>query len=190
METMPTTMPTNLQLVQTRKRGQMNRIRAIALGLAAFAASAALSRGAWAQETTGRITGRVTDKDTGAAMGGVTVIVQGPQGEDATVTDDKGQYQFTSLTIGTYVLRYYVANTSTQVEQPNVSVSALKTVRVNNARSNAVQTRRFQTFVPIQLSQRGESSVPASHGCTITSSPSRSRSRHSAASARCALSSN
>jgi len=59
----------------------------------------------------------VTDKDTGAPMAGVTVIVQGPQGEDATVTDEKGAYRFSSLTVGTYVIRYYAANTSTQVEQ-------------------------------------------------------------------------
>ena len=36
-------------------------------------------------------------------MAGVTVIVQGPQGEDATVTDAKGVYQFSSLAVGTYV---------------------------------------------------------------------------------------
>jgi hypothetical protein len=143
-------MPTNLLLQtvsQTRKRGQMNRIRGIVLGLAVLAVSAALGRTAWAQETTGRVTGRVTDKDTGAPMGGVTVIVQGPQGEDATVTDDKGQYQFTNLAVGTYVIRYYVANTSTQVEQPGVSVSAEKTVRVNAKIASTAAAAAQQTYV-------------------------------------------
>ena len=35
------------------------------------------------------------------ALGGVTVVLQGPQGEDATLTDDKGVYNFTSLPVGT-----------------------------------------------------------------------------------------
>jgi hypothetical protein len=132
------------RLLQTRKGGQMNRIRgAIVLGLAVLAVSTT----AWAQETTGRVTGRVTDQDTGAAMSGVTVIVQGPQGEDATITDAKGQYQFTSLSVGTYVLRFYVANTATQVEQPNVKVSAEKTVRVNVKIAAAAQAAAQQTYV-------------------------------------------
>jgi hypothetical protein len=134
--------------LKTRKRGQMNRIRgAIVLGLAVLAVSTALSRAAWAQETTGRVTGRVTDKDSGAPMGGVTVIVQGPQGEDATVTDDKGHYQFTGLAVGTYVIRYYVANTSTQVEQPGVTVAAEKTVRVNAKIASTAQANAQQTYV-------------------------------------------
>ena len=56
-------------------------------------------------------------------LGGVTVVLQGPQGEDATLTDDKGEYHFTSLPVGTYVIRFYVANTAAQVEQGGVMVS-------------------------------------------------------------------
>jgi hypothetical protein len=125
----------------------MNRIRGIVLGLAVLAVSAALGSAAWAQETTGRVTGRVTDKDTGAPMAGVTVIVQGPQGEDSTLTDDKGQYQFSSLAVGTYTIRYYVANTSTQVEQPDVRVSAQKTVRVNAQIAAQAAAAAQQTYV-------------------------------------------
>ena len=75
-------------------------------------------------------------------LAGVTVIVQGPQGEDATLTDDKGDYRFISLAVGTYVIRFYAANTSTQVEQPGVVVSADKTVRVNAASRSAAAGRR------------------------------------------------
>ena len=89
----------------------------------------------------------MTDQDTGAGGGCVTVIVQGPQGEDATVTDSKGAYQFTSLSVGKYVLRFYVANTSTQVEQPNVSVAAEKTVRVNVKIAATATTAAQQTYV-------------------------------------------
>ena len=68
-----------------RKRGLMNRIRggaAVALGVALLLAAGGVAR---AQETTGRVTGRVSDRDTNAPMGGVTVVIQGPQGEDATL---------------------------------------------------------------------------------------------------------
>ena len=128
----------------------MNRIR----GGAAVAAGLALlsyAEVARAQDVTGRVTGRVTDKDSGAPLGGVTVIAQGPQGEDATLTDDRGDYFFTSLPIGTYVLRFYIANATTQVEQGNVSVSAEKMVRVNvkieSTIAAAAATAAQQTYV-------------------------------------------
>ena len=70
---------------------------AVALRIALLAVAGV----ARAQEITGRVIGRVTDKDTGAPLAGVTVIVQGPQGEDATITDDRGDYRFTSLPVGT-----------------------------------------------------------------------------------------
>ena len=119
------------------------RIGAAALGLAALMAAGA----AQAQETTGRVTGRVTDQDTGLPLGGVTVIVVGPQGEDAVITTDKGEYSFTTLPVGTYVIRFYAANTATQVEQPGVIVAAEKTVRVNAKISGAAATAAQQTYV-------------------------------------------
>jgi hypothetical protein len=135
-------------MTNNQKRGLMNRIRrgATVWGLAALMllAAAGIAR---AQEITGRVTGRVVDQDTGAALGGVTVIVQGPQGEDATITDDKGQYLFTSLGVGTYTIRFYVANTATQVEQPGVVVSAQKTVRVNAKIASTAQAAAQQTYV-------------------------------------------
>jgi hypothetical protein len=119
------------------------RIGAAALGLALLLGAGA----ARAQETTGRVTGRVTDQETGLPLGGVTVIVAGPQGEDAVITSDKGEYSFTTLPVGTYVIRFYAANTSTQVEQPGVVVAAEKTVRVNAKISAAAATAAQQTYV-------------------------------------------
>ncbi len=129
----------------TQKRGPMNRMRfrATALSLALLLTGGV----ALAQEITGRVTGRVTDRDSGAAMGGVTVIVQGPQGEDATLTNDKGEYNFTTLPIGTYTIRFYAANTAVQVEQQGVQVSAEKTVRVNAKVAAAAQQAAQQTYV-------------------------------------------
>lgn len=127
------------------KRGPMKGIRlsATALGLALLLMGGA----ARAQEITGTITGRVTDRDTGAAMSGVTVIVQGPQGEDATLTTGKGEYNFTTLPPGTYTIRFYAANTAVQVEQQGVLVSAEKTVRVNAKIAGAAQQAAQQTYV-------------------------------------------
>ncbi len=131
--------------MSNRKRGQMNRIRggAAVLGLALLMTAGA----AHAQVTTGRIMGRVTDKDSGMALGGVTVIAQGPQGEDATLTDDTGDYLFTSLPIGTYTVRFYLANATTQVEQGNVAVAAEKTVLVSVKITSAAQAATQQTYV-------------------------------------------
>ncbi|HTA21102.1 MAG TPA: TonB-dependent receptor, partial [Polyangia bacterium] len=129
----------------------MNRIRrgALVVGLAtsAFTLASLGGRPALAQEITGRVTGRVSDQDTGASLAGVTVIVQGPQGEDATITDDKGLYQFTGLVVGTYTIRFYMANSATQVEQPGVVVSAEKTVRVNAKVATQAQAAAQQTYV-------------------------------------------
>ncbi len=119
------------------------RVVATALGLALLL----LASVALAEETTGRVTGRVTDRDTGAPMGGVTVLVQGPQGEDATLTNEKGEYNFTTLPIGTYAIHFYAANTAVQVEQLGVLVSAEKTVRVNAKVAGAAQQATQQTYV-------------------------------------------
>ena len=108
----------------------MSRIRAgaVALGLLAVLWGGGIAR---AQETTGKITGRVVDKDSGQPLSGVTIIVQGPQGEDASLTSATGDYYFSALPVGTYVIRFYMANSSTKTEQDGVVVSADKTVRVN-----------------------------------------------------------
>jgi hypothetical protein len=127
----------------------MNRIRggAASLRLPLVIALLAIAGAASAQETTGRVIGRVTDQDTGAPLAGVTVIIQGPQGEDATITDDQGNYLLTALPLGTYTIRFYVANASTQVEQTGVVVAAQRTVRANAKISSAVQAQVQQTYV-------------------------------------------
>ncbi|MBC8132843.1 MAG: carboxypeptidase regulatory-like domain-containing protein, partial [Deltaproteobacteria bacterium] len=99
----------------------------------AFAAVLLQSSAAFAQGITGRITGRVTDIATGQPQSGMTVILQGAQGEDATLTDDRGEYNFVNLQVGKYVVRFYNANSTTKVELPNLTVSAGATLRADAA---------------------------------------------------------
>ena len=71
----------------------MTRIRAGAVALGLSLALLLVGSGvARAQDVTGKIVGRVTDKDSGQPLSGVTVIVQGPQGDDATLTSNTGDY--------------------------------------------------------------------------------------------------
>ena len=66
------------------------------------------------------------------ALGGVTVIVQGPQGEDATLTDDKGVYLFTSLAgrhLHDPVLRGERGDAGRAARRPRLAAD--KMVRVN-----------------------------------------------------------
>ena len=133
---------------QTRKRGPMIRIRggAIVLGLSlALLLDGGIAR---AQDVTGKITGRVVDKDSGQPLSGVTVIVQGPQGDDSSLTDDTGNYYFSALAVGTYVIRFYVAASSAKSEQDGVVVAADKTVRVNaRIAGQAAAAAAEQTYV-------------------------------------------
>ncbi len=105
----------------------------IAATTVALAVLVLVPRFAAAQETTGRIIGHVTDLGTGQSLSGITVILQGPQGEDAALTDDGGEYSFVNLRVGSYVVRFYSANSSTKVERPDVAVSAGATVRADAA---------------------------------------------------------
>jgi hypothetical protein len=57
--------------------------------------------------TAGGVFGRVVDKDSGQAVLGATVVARGPQGDDATLTDAEGRYEFRELPAGSYVVRFF-----------------------------------------------------------------------------------
>ena len=102
---------------------------------------------------TATLTGRVTDQDTGQPLGGVTVIVAGPQGEDAVITTEKGEYSFTTLPVGTYVIRFYAANTahhpgSAAKSSPVSPVSSASSRRTLRSRSTLPPTTSFRSGVP------------------------------------------
>ena len=81
-----------------------------------------------AQETTGTVTGRVTDAQ-GLAVPGATVTLAGPQGAKAFTTDADGRYTAPLLVPGTYVVKAELQGFKT-VEQPNVVVRLGQTIEV------------------------------------------------------------
>jgi outer membrane receptor protein involved in Fe transport len=73
-----------------------------------------------AQETTGKIEGRVVDTQS-LAVPGATVTATGPQGAKSAVTDAEGRYSIPFLTPGTYSVHAELAGFKA-VEQKDVSV--------------------------------------------------------------------
>lgn len=116
--------------------------------VAAFSASSVfIAAPVLAQEATGQLTGRVTDKSTGLPLSGITVVVQGPQGEDGGITDALGVYLFTALPVGTYTVHFYTANSATKVETPPLEISAQKTAKANAEIPSEAATAAEQTYV-------------------------------------------
>jgi hypothetical protein len=95
---------------------------------AAVVATLAWPGSAIASPTAGAIVGRVVDQDTRQPLDGVTVVVSGPQGDQATLTDAKGQYELRGLPIGDYLVRFFRG--AVAIEQ-SATVLMDQTVRVN-----------------------------------------------------------
>ena len=87
---------------------------------------------AQAQLQYGAIQGTVTNRETGKALAGVTVVVTGPslQGEQTEFTDPGGRYQITDLPSGdNFVVRFYFNDVV--VERPNVRITQNKTLTIS-----------------------------------------------------------
>jgi outer membrane receptor protein involved in Fe transport len=82
-----------------------------------------------AQETTGSISGRITDAQ-GLAVPGATVTVTGGQGARSFVTDAEGNFSAPFLTPGAYTVRAELQGFKA-VETRNVNVSLGQTTTVN-----------------------------------------------------------
>src|SRR5262245_11547766 len=110
--------------------GTKRRLPCITLSALVVFALMLVAGRAFAQDaTTGALTGMVTDASTGQALAGVTVVAQGPLGEQGDITDDTGHYTITSLPPGAYVIRLFYGNV--KVERQNVTVFADKKIQVN-----------------------------------------------------------
>jgi hypothetical protein len=94
----------------------------------AVVAMLAFSSSAVASPTSGTIFGRVVDRDTRQPLDGVTVVASGPQGEQAALTDAKGQYELRGLPIGDYLVRFFRGAVAIEL---SATVLLDQTVRVN-----------------------------------------------------------
>ncbi len=95
----------------------------IILGLALLAAGPLA-----AQETTGRIEGRIIDPQS-LPVPGVTVTATGPQGEKLAITDTDGRFTLPFLTPGIYQLRAELQSFKT-IQKNDINVSLGQTVDV------------------------------------------------------------
>lgn len=102
------------------------RTACLVIGISAF-----LNGLAFAQLTTGSITGVVTDT-SGSVIPGVTVTLSGDRvmGVETRVTDAKGSYSFERLAPGTYDLRFELSGFKTLIRQ-QIAISAAFTATVN-----------------------------------------------------------
>jgi hypothetical protein len=82
----------------------------------------------WAQETTGTVTGRVSDAQ-GLAIPGATVTLTGPQGAKSFTTDRDGRYRAALLVPGTYTVRAELQGFKT-TEQKDVAVRLGQTIEL------------------------------------------------------------
>lgn len=120
---------------------------ALGTGLAVFAALCAETRSARTQVLNAQIQGLVRSQETGAALAGATVTVQGPAvpAMQAGFTDDRGRYLLTQLPPGDdYVVSFYFgAAEGPLAVRYGVRLSAGKTVVVDAG----LKTRALKTEV-------------------------------------------
>ena len=86
-----------------------------------------VAAGAFAQGTTGALTGTVTQ--AGANLPGVTVTISSPtlQGTRTTVTNENGDYNFSAIPPGAYKVTFSLSGMTDVVK--NAQVSLLETKR-------------------------------------------------------------
>ena len=109
-----------------------------------------VAAGAFAQGTTGALTGTVTQ--AGTNLPGVTVTISSPglQGTRTTVTNENGDYNFSAIPPGQYKVTYSLSGLTDVTK--NVTVSLVETQRVDtdmkmSAVSEAITVTANQTTV-------------------------------------------
>jgi len=113
-----------------------------------------VAAGAFAQGTTGALTGTVSQ--AGANLPGVTVTISSPklQGTRTTVTNENGDYNFSSIPPGTYKVTF--------------SLSGLTDV-VKNANVNLVETTRLDA--DMKMSSVSEAITVTANQATVMETP-------------------
>ena len=96
-----------------------------------------VATGANAQLQTGNLYGIVTD-DTGAALPGVTVTVEGGGAPMVQVTNAQGQFRFLSLGLASYKLTAELEGFST-IEYPNIVINVGRNTSIEVTLSATVE---------------------------------------------------
>ncbi len=108
---------------------------ATTLGLSLLAPSVAFAQ----SQTTGAITGTITDSKTGEKLAGVTVIATSPSLAQAqtAITDENGQYKITDLPPGDYLVTFYYADITLERGGVNVGIGRVTPVfqKINQAQA-------------------------------------------------------
>jgi hypothetical protein len=133
--------------------------RSIGAGVLTIALMLASSLAAFAQQTTGNITGRALDPQ-GAAMPGVTVTARNPETgfTRSAVSDAEGVYRLSALPIGTYDLTVQLSGFST-IERKAIVVSVGQTVELNFDLTVAKVSESITVTGETPLVETGSSSV-------------------------------
>jgi Carboxypeptidase regulatory-like domain len=87
-------------------------------------------RAAAAAPTTGEISGTVTDARTHAPIAKIRVAAAAPSGHYAAITDAKGFFAMTGVTIETYTISFERAGYESQFVHVNVAINQTQTVKV------------------------------------------------------------
>ncbi|HEY3169742.1 MAG TPA: TonB-dependent receptor, partial [Thermoanaerobaculia bacterium] len=123
----------------------MSRFRRYLLPLAAVALVGAATGGLAFAQTTGDITGTVTDT-SGAALPGVTCTATSPalQGSRTSVTSNSGSYRIASVPPGTYTVSCAFAGFATAEKTAYVTLGATatanQTLQISSAKEEIVVT--------------------------------------------------
>ncbi len=102
------------------------------------------------QETTGGVTGTVTDT-SGAVMPGVTVTAASPsmQGSRTAVTNERGQYRIPSLPPGRYRVTYEIAGFANVVREGIITIGFTATIDVQMAIAGVSDTVTVSGQAPV-----------------------------------------
>lgn len=123
-------------------------------------------------QTTGAITGRVTDAtDAGLGRASVQVISSATGAQSTVLTDQDGNYRLSLLPPGTYTVRYSAAGFKTEISS-NVTVVVTETVTLNTRLSLGQQQESVQVEASGALLQSENATLGTTvQGATIQALP-------------------
>jgi hypothetical protein len=119
-------------------------------GLLSLALMVCTAAAAFAQNTSGNVSGRVLDQSQAAVPGVAVTATNSATGFNrATVTDDEGVYRLTALPVGTYELKVELAGFQTRVREIVVQIGANLDVNFDLAMQALAENVQVQADTPL-----------------------------------------